>query len=229
MFQRWRSVATVVGIFVVAAAAGCSRNSGSSPSTAAVGGTPVASKSAGVSDRFSPAKPASDLRHPVVRIETSSGDITVRLDAEKSPLTVDNFLSYVSAAFYDRTVFHQIYKGQGILAGSYDDRGIEKRGRTPIRNEAQNGVRNRRGSIAMVRQPDAIDSSTCGFFINVVDNPELDYKDHTPAGYGYCVFGEVIEGMDVVDKINDVPVHDTPGIERTPVEPIIIKSIRQIR
>lgn len=81
----------------------------------------------------------------------------------------------------------------------------------------------------MVRQPDAIDGATCGFFINVADNPELDYKDHTPAAYGYCVFGEVTEGLDVVNKINEVPVHDTSSLERTPVQAIIVKSIRQIR
>ena len=142
---------------------------------------------------------------------------------------MDNFLTYVGTTFYDQTIFHQIYKGQGILAGCYDARGVEKPTRTPIRNEAQNGLKNHRGRIAMVRQPDAIDSATCGFFINVADNPELDYKDHTPAAYGYCVFGEVTEGLDVVDKINEVPVHDTSSLERTPVQAIIVKSIRQIR
>jgi cyclophilin family peptidyl-prolyl cis-trans isomerase len=218
---------------VLAAAAGCNRSGGGSPSTAAaIDGSASTTTTAGGNDRASPAKPASDPRHPVVCIETSLGNITVRLDAEKAPLTVDNFLTYVGAAFYDQTIFHQIYKGQGILAGGYDARGVEKPARTPIRNEAQNGLKNRRGFIAMVRQPDAIDSATCVFFINVADNPELDYRDHTPAGYGYCVFGEVTEGMDVVDKINAVPVHDThdtPGLEQTPIQPVIVKSIRQIR
>ena len=157
-------------------------------------------------------KPPSDPQHPVVLIETSLGNITVRLDAEKAPLTVDNFLSYVNAGHYDQTIVHQVYKGQGFLAGGYGTNLVEKPGRTPIRNEAHNGLKNRRGTIAMVRLPDAIDSATCQFFINVADNPALDYKDRTPEGYGYCVFGKVTDGMDVVDKIGNAQVHDTPRL-----------------
>ena len=145
-------------------------------------------------------------------------------------MTVDNFLnSYVGDRFYDQTIVHQVYKGQGILAGGYGTNLVEKPARTPIRNEALNGLKNHRGAIAMVRQPDAIDSATSQFFINVADNPALDYKDRTPAGYGYCVFGEVTEGMDVVDKINNVPVHDEGGLDRTPVQRVVVKSIRWIR
>ena len=121
-------------------------------------------------------KPASDPLHPVVVIETSLGNITVRLDAEKAPLTVDNFLSYVGAGQYDQTIVHQVYKGQGFLAGGYGTNLVEKPGRTPVRNEAHNGLKNRRGTIAMVRLPDAIDSATCQFFINVADNPALDLQ-----------------------------------------------------
>ncbi len=166
----------------------------------------------------------------MVVIETTLGNITVRLDAEKAQLTVGNFLNYTGASFYNQTIVHQVYKGQGILAGGYDANLVEKRARAPIRNEARNGLKNRRGSIAMVRQPDAIDSAKSQFFINVADNPQLDYKDdRTAAGYGYCVFGEVTDGMDVVDKINHVALHDTPNLDRTPAEPIIVTSIRQIR
>ena len=162
-------------------------------------------------------------------IETSLGKIKVQLNVERAPLTVDNFLFYVNSGYYDRTIVHQVYKGQGIMAGGYGENLLEKPARTPIRNEASNGLKNRRGTIAMVRSPDGIDSATCQFFINVADNPALDYRDRTPAGYGYCVFGEVIEGMDVVDRINDAPVHDMPDFERTPVEPVIVASVRQIR
>ena len=176
-----------------------------------------------------PSKPAADRKHPVVLIETSLGNMTVRLDADKAPLTVDNFLSYVRTSHYDQTIVHQIYKGQGFLAGGYGMNLTEKKPHTPIRNEARNGQKNRRGTIAMVRLPDAIDSATCQFFINVADNPALDYRDPTPAGYGYCVFGEVVEGQDVVDKIGDAKVHDTKDFERTPEPPIVVKSIRQVR
>ncbi len=162
-------------------------------------------------------------------IETSLGNITVRLDAENAPLTIDNFLSYVGARHYDQTIVHQVYKGQGLLAGGYGTNLVEKPGRTPVRNEAHNGVKNRRGTISMVRQPDAIDSATCQFFINVADNPALDYRDRTPEGYGYCVFGEVVEGLDVVDSIADTQVRDTTDIECTPTPAIVVKSIRRIR
>ena len=115
------------------------------------------------------------------------------------------------------------------MAGGYGTNLVEKPGRTPVRNEAHNGLKNRRGTISMVRLPDAIDSATCQFFINVADNPTLDFKDRTPERYGYCVFGEVVEGLDVVDKIGNAEVHDTTQLERTPVQAIVVKSIRRTR
>jgi len=231
MPQRLKLLAACLGLLAFAAATGCNRGqSGSQPPAATIGGSTAASPSAEGPAGTSPQKPAADPRHPEVLIETSLGNITLRLDAEKAPLTVDNFLSYLGAAFYDQTIVHQVYKGQGILAGGYGTNLVEKSARTPIRNEALNGLKNHRGAVAMVRQPDAIDSATSQFFINVADNPALDYTDRTPAGYGYCVFGEVIAGMeDVVDKINNVPVHDAAGLDRTPVQPIVVKSIRRIR
>ena len=230
MSPRWTLLNACLGLLTLAAATGCNRGgNGSPPPAATIGGSTAATPpSEGIAGP-SPQKPAADPQHPVVLIETSLGDITVRLDAGKAPLTVNNFLSYAGDKFYDQTIVHQVYKGQGILAGGYDANLVEKPARTPIRNEALNGLKNRRGAIAMVRQPDAIDSATSQFFINVADNPALDYKDRTPAGYGYCVFGEVTDGMDVVDKINNVPVHDTAGLDRTPVQPVVVKSIRRIR
>ncbi len=174
-------------------------------------------------------QPDSDPQHPLVLIETSLGNITVRLDAQRAPLTVDNFLAYVDASHYDDTIVHQVYKDQGFVAGGYDTRSSEKPTRTPVRNEADNGLKNLRGTISMVRFPDAIDSAASQFFVNVSDNPALDHKDRTPEGYGYCVFGEVVEGMEVVDKINEVPVQDTEDFERTPVTPVVVHSIRRIR
>ena len=142
---------------------------------------------------------------------------------------MDNFLSYVSAAYYDQTIVHQVYKGQGWVAGGYGANGLEKPAHTPVRHEGDNGLKNRRGTIAMVRRPDAVNSATSQFFVNVANNENLDFKDRTPAGYGYCVFGEIIEGIEVVDKINGVEVRDTADFERTPVQPIVISSIRRIR
>ena len=150
-------------------------------------------------------------------IETGLGNITVQLDAEKAPETVNNFLSYVKGGHYEQTIVHQVYPGQGFLAGGYDTKFVEKKARTPIRNEADNGLKNRRGTIAMVRCPDVIDSATCQFFINVADNPTLDHRDrHSPAGYGYCVFGTVADGLDVVDKIGSAKVHDTRSSSAPP-------------
>jgi cyclophilin family peptidyl-prolyl cis-trans isomerase len=215
---------------VLVAMAGCNRaGDGNQSSAAAISGSRGSSTGTGGFTGTSPQKSTSDPLHPVVAIETSLGNFTLRLDAEKAPLTVGNFLSYVNTGYYDQTIVHQVYKGQGFLAGGYGANMIEKHSKTPIRNEAHNGVKNRRGTVAMVRQPDAIDSATCQFFVNVADNPALDYRNRTPEGYGYCVFGEVTEGMDVIDSIGNTSVHDTTDLERTPAPPIIIKAARQTR
>ena len=166
----------------------------------------------------------------MVLIETSLGNITVRAGCREGPVDRRQFpILRWQRHFTIRRSFTRSIRAKAILGGGYGTNLIEKPARTPIRNEAHNGLKNRRGTIAMVRQPDAIDSATCQFFINVADNPALDYKDRTPAGYGYCVFGEVIAGMDVVDKINNVPVHNASGLDRTPVQPVVVKSIRRIR
>jgi peptidyl-prolyl cis-trans isomerase B (cyclophilin B) len=188
-------------------------------------GTPIKGGVPGDTAQKSP----KDPKHPVVVVETSLGSFTVRLDGEKAPLTVDNFLAYVNAGHYDQTIVHQVFKNQGFLAGGYGTNLVEKPGHTPVRNEAYNGLKNRRGTIAMARLPDAIDSATCQFFLNTADNPALDFKDRTPEGHGYCVFGEVIEGSDIIDKIGAAKVSDTAEFERTPTPPIIVKSIRCVR
>ncbi len=230
MSYVWKPIATYVSLALLAAMAGCNRGGDEKTAPAAAIGGP-GSASPAVSGTPGPAssKSASDPKHPVLLIETDQGNITLRLDADKAPLTVSNFLSYVRSSYYDQTIVHQIYKGQGFLGGGYGKNLAEKKPHTPIRNEADNGLKNRRGTIAMVRFPDAIDSATSQFFINLADNPPLDYRDRTPAGYGYCVFGEVVEGLDVVDKIGEAKVHDTKDFERTPEQPIVVKSIRQVR
>jgi cyclophilin family peptidyl-prolyl cis-trans isomerase len=226
--HRWKLFALCSSLTLLTAVAGCGRGGDSSPTAAIDGQARTAATPAGDSGQAS-ARNRSDSKHPVVLMETSLGNITLRLDADKAPLTVDNFLSYVKAGHYDQTLVHQVYKGQGFLAGGYGINHAEKPARTPVRNEADNGVKNQRGAIAMVRLPNAIDSATCQFFVNVSDNPALDHRDRTPEGYGYCVFGQVIEGMDVVDKIGNVAVSDTKDFERTPTQAVVVKSMRQIR
>ena len=134
----------------------------------------------------------------------------MRLDAEKAPLTVENFRNYVARGQYDQTIFHQVLKDpvQIVLGGGYTADLKEKSALTPIRNEAHNGLKNRRGTIAMARRPNNEDSATCQFFINIADNDVLDFKARTPEGYGYCVFGEVTTGMEVLDRIAKTPVHN---------------------
>lgn len=222
--------ALCLNVVVFMVLAGCNRGGdGSQSPAAAIGGPSGSSPASGGEAGPSLQKPNSDPNHPVVEIDTSMGKLTVQLDAEKSYQTTSNFLSYVDAGHYDQTIIHQVYKGQGFLGGGYGVNLTEKPGRTPIRNEADNGVKNTRGTISMVRQPDMIDSATCQFFVNVVDNPALDYRDRTPEGYGYCVFGMVTDGMGVVDKIAAVEVRDTPEFDHAPVQPIVVKSIRRIR
>lgn len=177
-------------------------------------------------------KSIPDPLYPIVVIETSLGKIRLRLDGEKAPLTVDNFLRYVDSGHYDQTIFHQVIKDfpQLIVGGAFTADQTEKAAGTAIRNEAHNGLKNLRGTIAMARQAGAIDSATCYFYLNVTDNQEvLDHKDRTPQGYGYCVFGKVIEGMDVVEKIGDVEVQDIDQFERTPVRTVLIESARRIQ
>jgi cyclophilin family peptidyl-prolyl cis-trans isomerase len=163
-------------------------------------------------------------------IETSQGDITVQLDAEKADITVDNFLSHVEKGHYDQTIFHQVLENYVILGGGYSVEFSEKPCETTIYNQADNGLNNLRGTIAMARNPQIIDSATCQFFINVADNPQLDYQsDDSADTYGYCVFGKVVGGIEVVDAISQVQVQDADQFERTPVERVVIRSIRRIR
>jgi cyclophilin family peptidyl-prolyl cis-trans isomerase len=173
----------------------------------------------------------TDLLHPTVVIDTSLGSMTVRLDAEKAPLTVQNFRSYVDSGHYDQTIVHQVIKDypKVVLGGAFTPEGSEKTARTPIYNEAHNGLKNRRGTIAMARQADAIHSATCYFFLNLTDNEVLDHQDRTLEGYGYCVFGEITEGIEVADKIGEVDVEDTEQFERIPVETVMIRSMRWLR
>ncbi len=233
-----KSILAYCVLIAVLALDGCQKSGDSSQPTAAL------SESGGDKDKSStasgaesqPVKPAPDLLHPTYAFETSQGRFLVRLDAEKAPLTVDNFRNYVSRGFYDLTIFHQVRKDppQIVLGGGYTADLKEKTSLTPIRNEAHNGLKNRRGTIAMARRANDEDSATCQFFINTADNNALDFKTRrfdapNPESYGYCVFGEVTEGMDVVDRIAKAPVHDADKFLAVPVEAIVINSVRQVR
>jgi len=171
-----------------------------------------------------PAKPpAATVKNPRVVLETSKGKIVLELYADKAPKTVENFLTYVKAGFYDGTIFHRVIEGFMIQGGGMTAELREKQARDPIPNEAGNGLKNARGTIAMARKPDP-GSATAQFFINTVENPFLDHKDETPRGFGYAVFGKVISGMDVVDAIARSPVATKQGYENVPVDPIVIKK-----
>lgn len=160
---------------------------------------------------------------PVVVIKTSLGEIKVQLNKEKAPISTENFLSYVKKKHYDGTTFHRVIKTFMIQGGGHLPDMTEKPTGKPIKNEATNGLSNKRGTIAMARTND-VDSATAQFFINVVDNQRLDHVD--PSRYGYAVFGEVIEGMDVVDKIRDVATGSKGEYQDVPTEPVLIKSVR---
>jgi peptidyl-prolyl cis-trans isomerase A (cyclophilin A) len=164
--------------------------------------------------------------NPKVTMKTSMGEVTIELYPDKAPITVNNFLSYVDEKFYDGTIFHRVMKGFMIQGGGLTPDLRSKPVKPAIKNEATNKLENRRGTIAMARMPD-IDSATCQFFINHVDNPGLDHRDNTPEGYGYAVFGKVIKGMDVVDAIANVKTMTRNGRANVPGETITIISIRR--
>jgi peptidyl-prolyl cis-trans isomerase A (cyclophilin A)/peptidyl-prolyl cis-trans isomerase B (cyclophilin B) len=165
---------------------------------------------------------------PQVEIKTTLGSIVVELDPAKAPLTVENFFQYVKSAHYDGTVFHRVMPGFMIQGGGFTPDLKEKPSRKPVRNEASNGLPNAVGTIAMARTPDP-HSATAQFFINVADNRMLNFRFPTAEGYGYAVFGKVVKGMDVVNRI--VKVQTGPGPaphENVPVKPVIIESIRLV-
>ncbi len=161
----------------------------------------------------------STNKHPVVLMETNMGTIELTLDREKAPISVKNILSYVEESFYDSTIFHRVIKGFMIQGGGFDIDMKSKTQHEKIKNESGNGLTNKRGSIAMARSSD-LNSATCQFFINHRDNFRLDEMRYT-------VFGEVTEGLDVVDKIADVQIMSKgPTFATIPVKPVVIKSVR---
>jgi peptidyl-prolyl cis-trans isomerase B (cyclophilin B) len=176
-------------------------------------------------------QPARNTNHPVVKLVTTMGDIVVRLDAEKAPITVKQFLWYARNGFYEGTVFHQVIDGYIVLGGGYTEDLQEKTThlRLSIFNEAYNGLKNEKYTIAMARIPDETHSSTTQFFFNLANNDQLNHiSDASPAEFGYCVFGKVLSGADVLDRISKVPVADREQLATVPVEPIIITSVTEV-
>lgn len=164
------------------------------------------------------------MDNPFVLIETSSGDILVELFADKTPETVANFLRYVDEGFYKNTIFHRVIKEFMIQGGGLTMRMEEKTAHAPIQNEAGTGLKNTKGTLAMARMAEP-HSAAAQFFINTVDNPELDHTEPTPEGYGYCVFGQVVEGMDTVAKIEKIKVKAVGEHEAVPVDSVVITGV----
>jgi peptidyl-prolyl cis-trans isomerase B (cyclophilin B) len=238
MLQLPRLTLLTLNLLALAAAGllpGCGGGTATEPAAsaaAATSGSDSAEPSIPVTEtaakpRPAPLKPVD----PIVLVHTSAGDIQIQLFIEKAPQTVDNFLrNYALRQFYDGTVFHHVEAGSMLIGGGYDAGLQPKETRAPVFNESQNGLKNTRGMVAMIREPDNTHSATSQFFINLSDNPALDYEsDETDAAWGYCVFGQVVAGMDVIDKIAQAEVSAQGDFAKAPVEPIVITSVEQLR
>ncbi|MEZ2683828.1 peptidylprolyl isomerase B [Proteus vulgaris] len=160
----------------------------------------------------------------MVTFHTNYGDIVINTFADKAPATVENFLDYCKEGFYDNTIFHRVINGFMIQGGGFEPGMNQKATKAPVRNEANNGLANNRGTLAMARTNDP-HSATAQFFINVADNDFLNFRAENANGWGYCVFAEVVEGMDVVDKIKAVSTSRSGFHQDVPREDIIIKSV----
>ena len=167
--------------------------------------------------------PKADSTHPRVALDTSKGRIVLELYPDKAPKTVANFLQYVKSGHYDGVIFHRVIDGFMIQGGGFTPDMSQKPTKPPIQNEADNGLRNDRGTIAMARTMDP-NSASAQFFINTVNNDSLNHRGKTPQGWGYTVFGKVVEGMDVVDQIATVKTGTKNGNQNVPIEPVLIKK-----
>ena len=164
----------------------------------------------------------ADAQAPRVKLTTNHGDIVLELNLQAAPKTTENFLSYVRNGFYDGVIFHRVINGFMIQGGGFTPDMKQKATNAPIANEADNGLKNDAGTIAMARTNDP-NSASSQFFINTVKNDYLNYKSKTPQGWGYCVFGKVIEGMETVKAIENVNTGNRGGHQDVPVEPVIIE------
>lgn len=171
---------------------------------------------------------AADSKNPTLVIETSLGNVKVELFEKEAPISVKNFLDYAKSGYYSGTIFHRVIPGFMIQGGGLTSTMTPKPTQAQIKNEAANGLKNDRGTLAMARTG-VVDSATSQFFINVAKNDFLNHKPGGPATYGYAVFGKVVEGMDVVDKIAATPTGVTSGFSDAPVTPVVIKNVKIVK
>jgi peptidyl-prolyl cis-trans isomerase B (cyclophilin B) len=164
------------------------------------------------------------MRLFMITIQTNHGAITIELDVKNTPKTAENFLTYAKEGFYDNTIFHRVIDGFMIQGGGFDEKMQHKDGLDPIQNEANKCLPNKRGTLAMARTSDP-HSASSQFFINLKDNDFLNFSSESTNGWGYCVFGKVIDGMDVVDKIKQVKTGSRAGHQDVPTEPVIIEKV----
>lgn len=160
----------------------------------------------------------------MITLQTTQGDIVIELDFEKTPATAENFFQYAKEGYYEGTIFHRVINGFMIQGGGFDGDMKSKKTKSPIKNEAKTGDQNKRGTIAMARTSDP-HSASAQFFINVADNDFLNFRSESENGWGYCVFGKVIKGMDVVDKIKAVSTTSRAGHQDVPMHPIVIEKV----
>ena len=169
----------------------------------------------------------AEAANPVVEFETSQGNFKIELYPEKAPKTVSNFLYYVDNGFYKETIFHRVISNFMIQGGGFTREIIEKKTQPPIINESNNGLVNSAGTVAMARTNDP-NSATAQFFVNLIDNNFLNYTSPEPSSIGYCVFGKVTEGMNVVHKIGQLPTGNSRGFSDVPIRPVIIINAKHI-
>ncbi|HEX3871140.1 MAG TPA: peptidylprolyl isomerase [Pirellulales bacterium] len=224
-YAAWMDLVGVLILLAAVALGGCSK--ASQPATDATSDVSSTSLSSGPTTRLGIDGP--DEKFPVVELRTSLGTLTLKLDTDSAPETVHNFMSYVASGHYNGTIFHQVEKGYALLGGGYTPDLAERQGRYPIRNEAANGRKNLRGTVAMARRIEEIDSATCQFIINLDNNSSLDHEGDTPDAFGFCVFGEVVDGLDVLQKIASVPVQDSGSFPNLPTQTVVIESARRLR
>lgn len=163
----------------------------------------------------------------MIKLHTNHGEITIDLDSEKAPITVQNFIDYVNSGHFDNTIFHRVINDFMIQGGGFESGMNQKKPRPPIHNEADNGLKNYAYTVAMARTSD-VHSASAQFFINIADNGFLNYTSPTSEGFGYCVFGKVVEGKDVVDKIKKVETTNKSGHQNVPVEDVVLQKAEVI-
>lgn len=210
---------------------GCSKESTSEAVATSAPTAGVATSGAPSTAALPRPRPAAtaELPDPVVTMHTSLGDIVIKLNQRAAPRTVSNFVDYALTRHYDGTIFHQIDTGYVLLGGSYTEKLLTKPVRYPIANEAHNGLKNVRGTIAMARNAADPNSATSQFFFNLADNPALDRKGERPEEAGYCVFGEVVQGLDVLEKISQVRTASVKGFDKLPVQTVVLNSVGVVR